>query len=282
MSRADNPESAAAVARKRAAFARERARRAHEHAKSQEAVYTRTGRALHRRIAATHRRIAALQLTSARLQESYARRIEQSPRQDPRSLFMTGVAESCGAHGAALTLVGQDPSHQTVTASDDTSRTAQELEFILAQGPARDSMDEGEPVCVTGHSAIEERWQAYGPQLTELGLASVTAIPLASTSACFGALTLYQPTPAPTDRTTCVEIANVVTQTVLLGPDPDPELYGGTDHRDIVYQASGAYAVRIGCKVKDALALINARAFVEGVSVELVAQDILTRRDSIF
>ncbi|MFG3253659.1 ANTAR domain-containing protein [Streptomyces sp. NPDC048172] len=282
MSRGDNPVSTAAVAWRRAALARDRARRAQASADAQEMLAARSGRDIHLRVAASHRRMAARQIASARLQEAYARRVaEWSLSRDPRPLFMTGVAESCGARSAALTLVGRDRTQLAVAASDEASRAAQELEFILGEGPARDILDSEGPISATGRSAIETRWPGYGPELTDLGLTGVVAVPLSATGGCFGALTLYEPGPGPVDSVRCAEVAEALTDTVLLGPDPDPELYGGTDHRDTVHQAAGVHSGRTGCSVEDALALIKARAFSDGVSTAVIARRILDRTGDV-
>ncbi|WP_320779064.1 GAF domain-containing protein [Streptomyces sp. CRN 30] len=276
MSRGENPASVAAAAWRRAAGARERARRAEEAAEKQESLAARSGRDVHLRMAATHRRMAAIHLSSAELQQSYARRMTAWSRMwNPRPLFMTGVAEACDADSAALTLVGRDHAQLAFAASDDTSRAAQEFEFILEEGPVRDATTCHGPVLAADPGAIERRWPGYGPELTGLGLTGVLAVPLESTGLCIGALTLYDPKPGPKGYRTCADIAEALTQTVLLGPDPDPELYGGTDHRDTVHQAAGAHAVRSGLPVNDALALIKGRAFTLGLSTEAVALRVL-------
>ncbi len=276
MSQGENPAGVAAVAWSRAAKARDRARRADEAADAQEALAARSGRDIHLRLAATHRRIASVHLSSALLQEAYARRMAAWSRwSDPRPLFMTGVAEACGADSAALTLVGQDRAQLAVAASDDVSRSAQDFEFILEEGPVRDATEGHALVFAAGPAAIESRWPGYGPELTGLGLTGVIAVPLEVTGLCIGALALYDPEPAPRGYRTCADVAEALTQTILLGPDPDPELYGGTDHRDTVHQAAGAHSVRTGLPVDDALALIKGRAFTLGLSTEAVALRVL-------
>ncbi|MEK8172194.1 ANTAR domain-containing protein [Streptomyces sp. M19] len=62
---------------------------------------------------------------------------------------------------------------------------------------------------------------------------------------------------------------------MFLGPDADPELYGGTDHRDAVHQAAGMLSVQANCSVGDALAIIRARAFAEEVSTDAIAGQVM-------
>jgi hypothetical protein len=86
---------------------------------------------------------------------------------------------------------------------------------------------------------------------------------------------VFDPHPALAGSAGLADIAAALTRIVLLGPDADPDLYGGTDLRATVQQAAGMLSARIGCGVGDALALIKARAFTEEVSTEVIARRIL-------
>ncbi|MER6420529.1 ANTAR domain-containing protein [Streptomyces sp. NPDC001137] len=78
-----------------------------------------------------------------------------------------------------------------------------------------------------------------------------------------------------TGSDTFAEVADVLTRTMILNPAGDPELYGGTDLRALVHQAAGMVSVQLDCLVSDALELIKARAFTEGVSAHVVADRIV-------
>lgn len=231
---------------------------------------------LHAQVAARHRRTAACHRSSARLQEAFARRAaEWAVGQGKRPRFMTGVAEACGADSAALTLVDSGHNQLAVAVSDEPSRAAQDLEYVLGEGPSRDAAAGLGPLRVTGPE-IERRWPGYGPALISLGITSVAAVPLKTAHArCIGSLAVFGPPPGRAEPDRLVDVAEALTRIVVLGPDADPELYGGTDHRDLVQQASGVLSARIGCSVGDALALIKARAFTAETSTESVARLIL-------
>ena len=269
-----------AAAEGRASVAR--ARSAHEtgSADRQESLAkeatTAVGRAAHLRMAAVHRSTAARHQTAARLQEDYAIRFAGWARttSTPRPLFMTGVAAACGTSSAALTLVGATLDQLALAASDDSSRAAQELEFLLGEGPARDATSQARAVTAVG-SALTDRWPGYGPAVTELGIDEVTAVPLSMSGTCVGALTIFDPAPRPAGSDTFAEVADVLTRTMILNPDGDPELYGGTDLRAMVHQAAGMVSVHLDCPVADALERIKARAFAEGTSARAVAERIL-------
>ncbi|CAM5521542.1 ANTAR domain-containing protein OS=Streptomyces alboniger OX=132473 GN=CP975_27945 PE=4 SV=1 [Streptomyces alboniger] len=122
---------------------------------------------------------------------------------------------------------------------------------------------------------MEARWPGYGPGLAALGITSVAAVPLGTGDSCIGALAVFDPRPGLAETACLTEVAAALTRIVLLGPDADPELYGGTNHRESVQQAAGMLSVRLGCRVDDALALIKARAFAEEMSPETVARRVV-------
>ncbi|MDH6214720.1 ANTAR domain-containing protein [Streptomyces pseudovenezuelae] len=263
----------AAMARRRAALARERAERAEAAAERHELLAAQPGREFHAQVAQTHRRTAECHRASARLQDSFALRATAwAGGQGARPRFMAVVAEACGTGGAAMALLDSGQNQLAVAVSDERSAAAQELEYVLGEGPGQDAATGRRPVHVTGPD-IGTRWPEYGPALAALGIAAVAAVPLRTRDSCVGSLTVFDPRTTGYDRLT--EVAAALTGIVLLDPEADPDLYGGTDVRAVVHQAAGALSVRIGCSVDDALALIKARAFAEEVSLDTVARQIV-------
>ncbi|MEU6672893.1 GAF and ANTAR domain-containing protein [Streptomyces sp. NPDC046853] len=261
----------------RAVRAGERA--AHETAMAErhERLFAETGREFHSAIATRHRAVAERHLTTARLQHAYALRLTEAERAGGGvpPLFMAGVAEACGTRSAALTLVGADLSQLAVAASDLPSRGAQDLEYVLTAGPGRDAVRQRRAVYASGAS-LERRWPGYGSGLAALGLRSVAALPLNVASDCIGVLTVFDPPSALARAGRFREVAAALADGVLIGPDADPDLYGGTDLRAVVHQASGMLSEQSGRSVGDALALIKARAFALGESLETVARRIIS------
>ncbi|OON78774.1 GAF and ANTAR domain-containing protein [Streptomyces tsukubensis] len=269
--------SPAESAWRRAALAHERADRAEASVARQERLLAETGQAVFAHLAEVQRRSAACHRSSARLQESFARKTEEWERdkgkaQPPR--FMTGVAEACGVRSAALVLVGPDQAQLSVAASDEHSRSAQDLEYVLGEGPIRDVAAERTLVLASGE-ALERRWPRYGPALNSLGIASVAAAPLIVPGGCFGGLAVFDPQPGLVESDAFAEIVAALGRLILHGSEADRELYGGADYRPTVQQAAGMLSVRADCSVTDALALIKARAFTEEVTAEAVARRIV-------
>lgn len=265
-----------ATARERAARALERAERATAAAERHERrASDPEGGEFHEQIADRHRRSAACHRSSAALHTSFADRTMVWARgKGSRPRFMTGVADALGTESAAITLIDSAQNQLAVAVSDEPALAAQDLEYVLGEGPCREASYRRQPVHSAGQE-IERRWPGYGPGLTSLGITSVLAVPLETETGCFGALSVFGPRPGLVGSADLAEITAALTRIVLLGPDADPELYGGTDHREAVQQASGVLAVRIDCSVGDALALIKARAFAEETTTEAIARRIL-------
>ncbi|MEU5434655.1 GAF domain-containing protein [Streptomyces sp. NPDC020719] len=264
------------IALRRAALATERAARQRMSAERHERLAAETGREFHVTMAATHRRIAERHHIAAQLQKKYACGLaDRSAGSGARHQFMAAVAETCGTSSAALTLVGADMAQLALAASDQLARNAQDLEFVLNMGPARDAAGSRRTVCASG-LAMEERWPGYGAGLAELGLASVIALPLKSQDGCVGALTVFDPRPGLAECGVFGKVADALAESMLLGPDADPDLYGETDHRAVVHQAAGMLSAQINCSLDNALSLIKARAFSWGESPESVARKIVS------
>ncbi|MEU5689527.1 GAF domain-containing protein [Streptomyces venezuelae] len=273
----DDALGVVSTARGRAARALERAERATASAERRERqrVSDPDSDEFHAQAAEMHRRSAACHRSSAALHAAFADRTAAWVRgKGSRPRFMTGVAEALGTGSAAIALVDSAQNQLAIAVSDEPALNAQDLEYVLGEGPCRDAAYERRPV----HSAGEQmgrRWPGYGPALTSMGISSVLAVPLETRAGCFGALAVFDPRAGLVGSADLDEVTAALTRIVLLGPDADPELYGGTDHRDTVQQAAGALSVRLACGVDDALALIKARAFTDETTTEAVARRIL-------
>ncbi|NEB05834.1 ANTAR domain-containing protein [Streptomyces sp. SID13726] len=276
MATGDGDPDPLASAQRNAAAARARSVRESNRAERHELLAQQAGdellRDVHLRMAEVHRSTASCHLTAAHLQEDYVARLAgwAGRRDAPRPPFMAGVAAACGTSSAALTLVGATLDQLAVAASDEPARAAQELEFLLGEGPARDATSQIRPVSASG-AALIDRWPGYGPAVAELGISEVAAVPLSLAGTCVGALAVFDPAPGIIGSQGFTEVAEALTTSMILSPHDAPVLYGETDPRDLVHQAAGMLSVQLGCPVPDALELIKAHAFTEGTSAESVA-----------
>lgn len=250
-------------------------------------------RAFHLKMATTHRQVQRQHLAALAIHTAHARRlrvwIDTPQRHHALPRFMASVADAAGADSAALTLFGPGLVETLTAASDSCAKAAQDLEFTLGEGPARDTMTIRRVVQATG-PAIGRRWPQYGPAVERLGIASIATTPVELTGVPLGALTLF----GPHRRSDCdaLERLQTVADTVagMLLPVDGPDDTGGpgvrsalleeTDHRAVVHQATGVVSAQYGCPIPDALALIQARAFAEDRPIESIAADIVARTTS--
>ncbi|MFF3494928.1 GAF and ANTAR domain-containing protein [Streptomyces sp. NPDC002795] len=268
----------AAAVWQRAARARERADRTLDLVRECERFAREGGGDLHVRLAHIHRTSAKRHEVAAQLLESHARRAARWADTGGRPpLFMTGVAEACGADSAAVTLVDIDRNQIATAASDEHARAAQDLEYILGEGPARDAVRDRCAVAASG-PVLTDRWPGYGAAAEGLGIGGVLAVPLRSADSCIGALAAFGVRADAASTTTVTQVADSLTGNVFLGTDAVPGLFGGIDYRAEVHQAAGMVAVQLGCRIPDALELVKVRAFADSRPLGEIAQDIVQGR----
>ncbi|GHJ43281.1 hypothetical protein Cs7R123_06230 [Catellatospora sp. TT07R-123] len=245
-------------------------------------------REFHLKMATMHRQVQRLHDAAAAMHTSHANRLrvltDTPERHHTLPRFMTSVAEAANADSAALTLFGPGLVETLTVVSDSTAKAAQDIEFTLGQGPARDTVAQRRAVTAAGNRLCH-RWPSYGPAVQRLGIRSVAAVPVQLTGMPLGALTLFDP-----HRHDNLEGLRLVAQTVatMMLPDDDPNcadedadpgaLLAEADHRAVVHQATGVVSVQHATSIPDALALIRARAFAEDRPIESIASDIVEHR----
>lgn len=238
-------------------------------------------RPLRARLAALHHKMAERHEASAVLHELYAARMETwlANGRGPllRPAFMSAVAAAVGVPSATATVRGRHRSAVLAASSDATAHAAHGLESALGEGPAAAAAAEGVPVRLGGE-AMRERWPLYGPAVAELGVHAVTAVPLLVSANCLGTLCVYGAESVIPEAVAAAagRVAEALTQTMLLpAQGPGAGLFGEADYQAETHQAAGMVAVRCGCGIDDAEALLQARAFADGQPVELVARSVL-------
>lgn len=238
-------------------------------------------------MASLHRQAEIRHKTSALLHELHAVRLEvwRAAGNEPASRpgFMATVAAAIGVPSATASIRGRRPATIVASSSDETARSAHDLEVALGEGPALAAMAEATSVSAGG-SSLAERWPLFGPAVADLGVRSVLAVPMRSAAVCVGALCVYGQEPAVHDtvKTVTGRIAEAVTHTVLGGAVPDSgdglpadQLFGEADYQPVVHQAAGAVAAWFGWGIDDAEDLLRARAFTDSRPVADIAAAVL-------
>jgi hypothetical protein len=185
--------------------------------------------------------------------------------------MLAAVAGLFGTDAAALTLLDADQSEVWVAASTLTARLAQDLEYTLGEGPARDATA-GNRVILEHGPGLPTRWRHYGPALRQFGIEAVAAVPLPWSAGYLGALTVFDPDgPAMGSlRAVARDLALAV-----LNADAQPALLAQGDHRAQVHQAVGIVSVQCGCGVAEALLLLKAYSYAHGEGIASVAARVL-------
>ena len=98
--------------------------------------------------------------------------------------------------GAGITIMMGDVNQGSLGASDSVSRTIEDLQFALGEGPCVDAHRDQRPVLEPDLlAALEPRWPAFGPLVLEAGGRAVFAFPLRLGAVRVGALDLYRDRP---------------------------------------------------------------------------------------
>lgn len=225
---------------------------------------------------------------AARLQEFYAARLDlwacagESTKGWPT--FIDAVASAVGRRSASVTLLDRGGEESLVAVSDATARLAHDVEFVMGEGPAHDVAATLRLLRVD-RSELLERWPQFGPAVADHGVGSLISLPLRQEPGrCFGALCVFDPTPDGAANVAAISgrVADALTHTVLNLPGAvaDDEvaavpLFDEAEFHATVNQAAGIVAAASGCDLTDAIALLRARAFADGLPVETLARRVI-------
>jgi hypothetical protein len=204
----------------------------------------------------------------------------------PPGTFCSATTDVLHVASAGVTLMSAR-HNSPVCHSDERSRTLDELQFSLGEGPNHDAF--------ARHEAIDEpdlenarpaRWPNFTSSALELGTRGVFALPLNAGTKCIGVLTLYRDVVgslSSEQRADSLVVADEVARSIMetqTRNDTDllaVELDDGASHRAEVHQASGMVAVQLGVPVADAEVRLRAHAYAVNRSVVDVAREIVER-----
>lgn len=239
-------------------------------------------RTLHERSAVVHRRSQARQLVVSTLWQRHAeelagRSLGCSKVSSPR--LIETVATLSGGRGVYVSLA-TTAGTTVVVASDESARTAHNVEVVLGEGPAQSCLVEG-PLLVSG-SEVQARWPLYAEAIGPLEVESLASVPLKSRHLNLGTLTTLDPpagfgTEAALERLCVVgeAVVDVLRAEVSDSARHATGLLGHMDYKDELHQAAGVIAVQQDCAIGDALALLRARSFATGTDVDALARAVI-------
>jgi len=268
-----------------------------EAARRQERIAASGGIAagVHERLAAAHRGSELRQREAARLHRRFARMMtswalsaDEGAVSPPRPVLMGAVADRSGWRGSVLTLCTPTGVEEMVAASDAQARRAHELEVSLGEGPSLDALH-GRWSVAAG-ADLERRWPQYGPEVADLGVRAVAAVPVDVGPGMTGSLTVTgSAVPVGWVTAHLAELAGVLGQVLTMTPEtsatpgppaeelelPGLEEFEDADFQPAMHQAAGVLSERCGLAVHDAITLIRAHAYAEERSVADVAAEVV-------
>ena len=91
---------------------------------------------------------------------------------------------------ASVTLRRRRNRTETVAASSDVAREADQLQYQLDEGPCLEAAKTGEPR-LSNRLDDSEEWPRWGPRASKIGVNAILGIELSTTDEVLGALNLY-------------------------------------------------------------------------------------------
>lgn len=188
--------------------------------------------------------------------------------------------ELLGAEGGAVTLVTEHGHRTTVAVSDDLADRLEDLQEVLGEGPGPTAFGSGEPAhgLLVGDGQ-ESPWPLLARSARELAdRIAVWAFPMLAPRTAMGTITLYRRGGERLAQP--LEVGAFLADAVgaALVRDAQESAGSGWRSRDRVNQAVGMVVAQLKVPPDDALALLRALAFSHAVSMDEVAEGIVSRR----
>jgi GAF domain-containing protein len=144
------------------------------------------------------------------------------------------------AEGASLTAFSEK-GPEAVAASDDWSKSLDEMQYGEHEGPCLDAARTG-LVFRVRDMANEPRWPSYMPRAVELGARSMMSLPMATEGKTIGALNVYART-ADAFSAEAVALAEIIAGHATLASQVSATLF---KHRSVAEQLRVAMGSRAG------------------------------------
>lgn len=211
--------------------------------------------------------------------------------------YLTGAE----VDGVAMSLLTATVQRETLSATDATAATLEDLQFTLGEGVCLDAAATGSPVLVADiHDRVHlARWPVFAAAVVEqTAVRALFALPLQLGTINVGVLDLYRDTPGPLRGSELRDMVTATDAAALLLLEarvrPDGERSAEAEHRDgrrgdgqqealwigraEVHQATGMVLVQLDISAEDAFVRLRAYAFAHRRPLGDVARDVVRRR----
>lgn len=191
--------------------------------------------------------------------------------------------------GVAISVFTGHASELSIGASDGLSARLDELQIDLGEGPRWEAMRSRTPVLIPNvKSADHPAWPVFAKSLLELDVSALFVFPLMLGAVDLGVVELYNSDPGPLsagDNSTALRLADSLAWKLLkhvLAADSLDHLAAVPEEsffpRREIHQATGMVLAQTGATATDALLLLRAHAFAQGISVHETARAVVTKK----
>ncbi|MGC8513618.1 MAG: GAF and ANTAR domain-containing protein [Acidimicrobiales bacterium] len=189
--------------------------------------------------------------------------------------------------GAGIMLIAGGGVQGSLGTTDPVSTLIEELQYSLGEGPCLDAYRQDQVVVEPDLSnPSTNRWPAFTYAALRGGAQAVFAIPLRTGGLRLGSLDLYMNRPSSLSEDQLADgiaLAGLVAAWVLDAqgtstPSALSELLTTGDFHLAVHNAAGMVSVQLGVPIAEALLLLRAHAFAQGVALNEAADDVITSR----
>jgi GAF domain-containing protein len=196
---------------------------------------------------------------------------------DRAVIAATEIVEGCDLAGISIV---HHKSIDTVSASHESLKRIDELQYSLGQGPCLDALRDHETV----HSpdlSNDERWPEWGPQVAqEIGAGSNLSYRLFTNGASLGALNLYS---RKTRAFSTDDVYNGLAlaahvAVALAASEKEEHLQRAVTNRTVIGQAEGILMERFGIEAEPAFQVLRRVSQDRNVKLHLVAEELVRTR----
>lgn len=212
--------------------------------------------------------------------------VEEDPLAGVQRLCALCV-DATGTSGASL-VISSNAHRSTVWATDWTADRLEELQLTFSEGPVIDALRRGRPVLVPKVSAEPlDDWPWFAPSAVQAGARAMFVCPVQVGKARIGALSVYRSVAGEMSRaeqaafSVCAEGAALLLTVDRGEQDPEASWWALDDRTRFapqVHWAVGALRAQLGLQEQDAFARLCAQAFLTGMPIGQVAEEIVAGR----
>jgi len=203
------------------------------------------------------------------------------------------LARACAAalavDGAGVSLFFASSRRLPLGASDEASAVAERLQFTVGEGPCLSAHATGRPIAAD-EATIHASWPIFYVELmARTAIRGIVSLPLEEELRGFGALDLFLAAPGDVGSVDLVDALAVVHEVVSVfqasGRRASRRADGpawldarSAERRSLVWQAMGFVNAGLEVTSSDALALLRAHAYSEGMDLDEIAAQLLDRQ----